>query len=148
MASVIPKFFWISVWTFGVAVAVKAIIGTSSIALIIGFNLLYSGRKSCPHSEIQCASSIAKNEMVILVKKFIFSCLVNDSGATYNNLVNPLVTSFFTLEISPLFKEEFKKWATPSLSLTWRMASTWFFINAISGDTTIAVPLDINAGSW
>ena len=46
--------------TLGVAVAVNAIIGiVSSMAVIISLILRYSGRKSCPHSEIQCASSIA-----------------------------------------------------------------------------------------
>ena len=98
--------------------AVKAIIGTLSMAFMIGFNLLYSGLKSCPHSEIQWASSIAKNDIEILVKKSIFSFFVSDSGATYNNFVSPFITSFLTLLTSLLFKEEFKKCAIPSSSLT------------------------------
>ena len=106
------------------AVAVRAIIGTSSIDFIIGFSLLYSGLKSCPHYEIQWASSIAKKEIVIVFKKSIFSFLVSYSGATYNSLVVPSETSLLTFLISPLFKEEFKKWAIPSLSLTCLIAST------------------------
>ena len=57
---------------------------------------LYSGLKSCPHSEIQCASSIAKNETFTDFKNSIFSSFVSDSGATYNNLVKPFVMSSFT----------------------------------------------------
>ena len=45
--------------TFGVAVAVSAIIGAILIFSKICLNFLYSGLKSCPHSEMQCASSIA-----------------------------------------------------------------------------------------
>ena len=45
--------------SFYVAVAVRAINGRLPISLIIGRILRYSGRKSCPHSEIQCASSTA-----------------------------------------------------------------------------------------
>jgi len=48
--------------TFGVAVAVKPIIGISPKSFIIFRKFLYSGLKSCPHSEIQWASSIATNE--------------------------------------------------------------------------------------
>lgn len=45
--------------TFGVAVAVSAMTGAVPMAFIIGRTLRYSGRKSCPHSEMQCASSMA-----------------------------------------------------------------------------------------
>ena len=50
--------------TFGVAVAVSAITGAVAILLIICLSFLYSGLKSCPHSDIQCASSIAKKEIL------------------------------------------------------------------------------------
>ena len=43
----------------GVAVAVSAMTGAGPISLIIGRIRLYSGLKSCPHSEMQCASSMA-----------------------------------------------------------------------------------------
>lgn len=51
--------FWMSICTLGVAVAVRAIRGAVPISLMIGRMRRYSGRKSCPHSEIQCASSMA-----------------------------------------------------------------------------------------
>ena len=57
-------------------------------------------------------------------KNFTFSSFVKVSGATYNNFVLPLSTSLFTLAISLLFKEEFKKCAMPDSLLNPRMAST------------------------
>ncbi|WP_337950031.1 hypothetical protein, partial [Prevotella sp.] len=35
---------------------------------MIGRIRLYSGRKSCPHSDIQCASSLTKEEYVEFLK--------------------------------------------------------------------------------
>ena len=59
----------ISLCTFGVAVAVKAITGISGfIWIIISLSLRYSGLKSCPHSEIQCASSTAKKDILRSLK--------------------------------------------------------------------------------
>ena len=43
----------------GVAVAVRAISGRVPISLIMGRIRLYSGLKSWPHSDMQCASSTA-----------------------------------------------------------------------------------------
>ena len=40
------KFFWMSCWTLGVAVAVKAMMGTSAMPLMMGLMRRYSGRKS------------------------------------------------------------------------------------------------------
>ena len=60
------KFLIISSCTLAVAVAVNAITGISLLILFkIVFKFLYSGLKSCPHSEIQCASSTAKKEILI-----------------------------------------------------------------------------------
>ena len=59
----------------------------------------------------------------------------------------PFEISFLTLATSVLFKEEFNTCATPSFSDIPLIASTWFFIKAIKGETTIAVPSFINAGS-
>ena len=77
----------------------------------------------------------------------MLSSLFKVSGATYNNLVFPESTSFLTVAISDLFKEEFKKWAMPVSLLKPRIASTWFFIKAIKGETIIAVPSLIMAGN-
>ena len=57
------KFFMISSCTLGVAVAVNPIIGISAPKrLTIDLKFLYSGLKSCPHSEMQCASSTATKD--------------------------------------------------------------------------------------
>ena len=138
-----------SSWTLLVAVAVKAIIGILSfIRFKIDFKFLYSGLKSCPHSEIQCASSTAKNEIFTLLKNWIYSSFASDSGATYKSLVIPLETSLFTFSTWELFSDEFNTWATLSFEDIPLITSTWFFINAINGDTTSAVPLDNKAGNW
>jgi hypothetical protein len=103
------RFFIISSWTLGVAVAVRAITGILLFILFkIEFKFLYSGLKSCPHSEIQWASSTAKKEMSDSLRKSIYSCLANDSGATYKSFVIPFEISVFTFWISVLFSEEFK----------------------------------------
>ena len=59
LASWMPRFLIMSFCTFGVAVAVRAIIGALPICSTDERMRLYSGRKSCPHSEMQCASSTA-----------------------------------------------------------------------------------------
>ena len=144
-----PKFFIISSCTFGVAVAVSAIMGIlSPIRPIICFKFLYSGLKSWPHSLIQCASSIAIKDTFTERKNSTFSSLVSDSGATYKSFVMPFTISSFTRFTSVLFNEEFKTWAIPSSFEIPRMASTWFFIKAIKGDTTMAVPSCMSAGNW
>ena len=112
------KFFTISSCTFGVAVAVNAMILIRlSIMVIISRNLRYSGLKSWPHSLMQCASSTATKHILIPLKKSRFSCLVSVSGATYNSFVLPALKSSFTIFICPLFKDEFRKCAILSSSL-------------------------------
>ena len=53
--------------------------------------LLYSGRKSCPHSEIQCASSIAINEILDFKRKFI----VHQKESTMKKLIILLTAVIF-----------------------------------------------------
>ena len=74
----------------------------------------YSGRKSCPHSEMQCASSIAKNEMGNCLRNSTVSSFDNVSGATYNNLVPPFSKSSFTSRVCTFDNEELRKCATHS----------------------------------
>ena len=76
------------------------------------------------------------------------SSLARDSGATYNIFVRPAITSAFTFLIALFVSEEFRKWAISSRSLLFLIASTWFFISAISGDIMMAVPGSMSAGSW
>ena len=94
--------------------AVKAIIGTCDMRSKISLRRRYSGRKSCPHSEIQCASSIAKNEIGTCVRNSIFSSFVKDSGATNNSFVLPAWIFSLTAVISRFVSEEFKKWTIDS----------------------------------
>src|SRR3989344_8858113 len=73
--------FNISTLTFSVAVAVKAIIGDSGNIALSDLRFLYSGRKSCPHSEMQCASSIAIKLTFNMLKNILKSYDANLSGA-------------------------------------------------------------------
>ena len=91
---------------------------------------------------------MAKKDIFTDLKNSTFSSLVSDSGATYNNFVIPLTISSLTCFISVLFNDEFNTCATPFSFEIPLMASTWFFIKAINGDTTMAVPSCINAGNW
>ena len=69
--------------TFTVAVAVRAMMGRlSPMALMMGRRRRYSGRKSWPHSDMQCASSMATKEIFRVRKNSTVSSLVSDSGAT------------------------------------------------------------------
>src|SRR5690606_40480003 len=82
-ASPIFRFFIMSSCTLGVAVAVNAIIGIlSPKRLIIVLKLRYSGLKSCPHSEIQWASSMATKEIVCDFKKSTYSFLFRSEEHT------------------------------------------------------------------
>ena len=102
----------ISDFTLGVAVAVNAMIGiVLSIASIICLILRYSGLKSCPHSEIQCASSTATKDTPVWLKNSIFSSLVRVSGATYRSLVLPAMISSLTFLIWDLLRLLLRKCA-------------------------------------
>src|SRR5690606_15568183 len=101
--------------------------------------LRYSGRKSCPHSEIQCASSTATKDTVILRRNATLSSLAKDCGTTYISLVVPFFTSCFTRRISFLVNEEFRKFALlsrQSKALCW---STLFFRETVNREITKVV---------
>jgi hypothetical protein len=83
LSSFMSRFLRMSCCTLGVAVAVSAMMGTEwATASNITRMRRYSGRKSCPHSEIQCASSTATKDISVLWKNSMFSSLVRVSGAT------------------------------------------------------------------
>jgi hypothetical protein len=60
LAEEIRRDFLISSRTRDVAVAVRAAQAASGNMERNSINCRYSGRKSCPHSDMQCASSTAK----------------------------------------------------------------------------------------
>ena len=129
--------------------AVNAITGILSLILFkTDLIFLYSGLKSWPHSLIQCASSTAKKEIFIDFKKSILVTFEKDSGARNKSFVFLLKTSFFTWLISLELNDEFNTCAILFSSEKPLIASTWFFIKAIKGEITTAVPSKINAGSW
>ena len=68
--------------TRSVAVAVNAIIGVSGKRPRSSAICRYSGRKSWPHSLMQCASSIAINPGRHSLKRSSISGSISRSGAT------------------------------------------------------------------
>ncbi len=65
-----------------VAVAVKPATTGFPKCSTARLNRKYEGRKSCPHCEIQCASSTAKKETLTPFKSSKKSLELNRSGAT------------------------------------------------------------------
>ena len=126
------------------AVAVSATTGTSGNCWRSIFNCVYSGRKSCPHCEIQCASSMANNEMRISFSRKLTSPM-SLSGEIYSSLTLPcrhskrilasVVSSFVLFRARAMMPFACK-------------LSTWSFISDIRGETTMAVPSMSRAGSW
>ena len=101
--------------TLGVAEAVRVSMGAwLLIESMASRSRRYSGLKSWPHSEIQCASSMAKNEMGSCCRNSMVSSLLSVSGATYRSFVPPSSRSSFTSLVCAFESEEFKKWATHS----------------------------------
>ena len=68
----------------------------------------------------------------------------NGGGSPVGTLAKAIDAKFGSFDA---FKEEFKKWATSSCSLYPLTKSTWFFIKAINGETTMAQPSNIMAGN-
>ena len=131
------------------AVAVSAILGTCGKRSWSIVSLRYSGLKSCPHCETQCASSMANSDIPMCSA----TCSNRDrklgiskrSGATYNTCTSPRSSAVVTLLNCSEFKLELRNEAlTPSCC----SASTWSCIRAMSGDITIPTPSRNSAGSW
>ena len=70
------------------AVAVRAIIGTLGNSSCRFPNCVYSGLKSCPHCEIQCASSMAKSDTFSIVCIHLNS-VISRSGEIYSSFISP-----------------------------------------------------------
>ena len=95
-----------------------------SIFSSITLKFRYSGLKSCPHSDIQCASSIARKDRFTVFKNSMVSSLTKDSGATYKSFVTPLTMSNLTCCIAVLVRDEFSTCAIPYSEEIPRIAST------------------------
>ena len=90
------------------------------------------GRKSCPHSLIQWASSIASSETALAPSRDANFAM--RSGATYNILSFPLVARSHTAFCSSWLWVLLRYAAgTPRL----RMAPTWSCMSEMSGETTM-----------
>ena len=70
------------------AVAVNAILGTQGKKSFSTPNCVYSGRKSCPHCETQCASSMAIMDILTNCCSHGIS-VISRSGEIYSILISP-----------------------------------------------------------
>ena len=126
------------------AVAVSATTGVSGSFARKRPSCWYSGRKSCPHCDTQCASSIA-----IRLTFTPFSILsISESarsGETYSIFSIPFPSIVATSFSSVLLRLLFRKAAGMPFA---RNASTWSFMSAMRGETTIVSPSSISAGTW
>ena len=129
------------------AVAVSAITGMLGKRCLRVPSWVYSGRKSCPHCEMQCASSTANMQMrsVMLLDQRSIS-LSSFSGEMYSSLTLPCMSSSrvwrFSVSLFSLFSA---RAGTPFCC----KASIWSFINANRGEMTMTNPSSlIRPGIW
>ena len=129
-----------------VALAVNAAIGWLGKSSLSRFNCRYSGRKSCPHSEMQCASSMAKKETGTRLSQSEVPLRAMRSGETYSNRYAPSHARFRIWLRSSLDRELLRN---PAGIPIWSSCATWSCIRAIRGDTTTAVFFSSStAGIW
>ena len=139
-----PSCWTMSARTRSVAVAVSAISGVSGNRSRSSASCRYSGRKSCPQSLMQCASSIANIATFHEASRARNCACISRSGATYSSRNSPRSRPAITCCACAHGSVEFSiATAIPCR----RSESTWSFISAISGDTTTVSPGRTSAGS-
>ena len=127
------------------AVAVKAITCAPPSNRAARPSSRYSGRKSCPHSEMQCASSMARRARRAPRNSSIKPSISSRSGETNSNLNSPARKARRACAFSAASFWEFSVIAaTPSS----RICCTWSRIRAISGETTTVRRSSRMAGNW
>jgi len=132
--------------TAGVAVAVSArTVGSPSWRMTLP-RLRYAGRKSWPHCEMQCASSTTNSGIVRSCKIPTKASSSSFSGVTktifsWPDAIRAIAANSWSSE-----RVEFS--AAVAVTPRSESMSSWSFISAISGETTIVVPSMSSAGSW
>ena len=126
------------------AVAVSATMGTSGKNLRSDLSWVYSGRKSCPHCEMQCASSMANSEILMSRSRKLISPS-SRSGEMYSSFTFPCRQACFSCRLVVSSLALLMAYAGMPFACS---ASTWSFIREMRGDMTMAVPSVISAGSW
>ena len=156
--------FFTSSAQVGVAVAVSATKGTAAPSSRRSLpSWAYSGRKSWPHSLTQCASSTttrassrwgraAPRRASTLWRVWLAASI---SGVTYSSLVSGAgvrLRSSSTRALCPGGElDDIQVAGTPrypGAPLARRRPSTWSWMSASSGLTTIVTPGERTAGSW
>ena len=104
-----------------------------------------AGRKSWPHCEMQCASSITSIDGGRSANRAVKSRSVSRSGVVKTIFASPLRIAASAAAISSAATALFNCTAARPRP---RSLSHWSFISAISGDTTRVAPGSSTAGSW
>ena len=132
--------------TCGVAVAVDARMASAPSQRAASASRKYSGRKSCPHWDTQCASSTTNRPIRALRSRSRKPGEANRSGATYNSRTWPdsarSTARRFVAESCWALTSATRPGATRS------SAWTWSCISDTSGDTTSVRSRRMSAGSW
>ena len=132
--------------TAGVAVAVEARMACAPSQRAASARRKYSGRKSCPHWETQCASSTTNRPIRACRRRSRKPGEAKRSGATYSSRTWPATAR----STARRFVTE-SCWALTSATrpgATRSSASTWSCISETRGDTTSVRSVRISAGSW
>ncbi len=98
---------------------------------------IYSGRKSWPHCDTQCASSIANRPIRARSSRSRKRGVIRRSGATYSRSSSPSRSARSVAAASAPDSVEFRYAARTPTSC---IAATWSCISAISGETTMPAP--------
>jgi len=136
----------ISSRTGGAAVAVSASTGGRPSASIAAPSRRYSGRKSCPHSLTQCASSTTNSEIGATASSSITDGFASCSGARKRNSRASSASSASASSRSARGSVELSCAAPPAASS--RSASTWSRWSAISGEMTTVAPGVSSPAIW
>ena len=139
-----PSRSTISSRTGGAAVAVSATIVGRPSASAAAPRRRYSGRKSCPHSEMQCASSTTSSDGWATASSSSTSGLASCSGARKTNSSASSASSASAASRSAARTVELSCAAPPAARA--RRSSTCSRWSAISGDTTTVAPGRQQAG--
>ena len=131
--------------TTSVAVAVRASRRGRPSRATAGPISRNAGRKSCPHCEMQCASSITSRATLAAERRSRNAGSASRSGVVKTIFASPAAIACSAASTSAAGKALLScQAATPSP----RSLSHWSFISAISGETTTVVPGSSRAGSW
>ncbi len=127
------------------AVAVSATVCTSPSASRARARSRYSGRKSWPHCETQCASSTASRRTPAPCNASINPSIRSRSGETKSRRKLPWR---MPRQVSRALDSDTDELRVPAETPKASICFTWSCISAIRGETTTVSDSSTRAGSW